>query len=851
MTIQYGSILQFASGQYLLVGHSSTPSYKGKLIANGVTFTGQNEAPGSWVGLSFLSYGSNETILNGCKIQYAGQINNRSVYIEQCDITVTGCTILDGQGDGIYVYDSTAPSITGNQIENCSEYPISMFVNDIRHLGSNNDFTGNGFEVIECRSGTLTSSGTWQDCGVPYYLTGNLTISGTASPYLQIQPGCEIRLAASSMISVGSSSNSSYTGSLCAEEVLFTNAAPEQRINGILFNNYAVDERCVLNHCTIEHAGGSNQAAVIINTSAPTITNCTIRNNDQYGIRVNEAARPVIRDCLIENNASYPITMDALNLHCLAEGNQFVDNNPNRILAGGGTLTSSVTWINQGIPFEITGTITVSASSAYPVLTISNGCTLLFSANTAIVSGSSTNSSYRGGLVANGASFKGLEPTPGYWQGITFNRYALDDSCILNGCVVQHGGSSQANVSFIDTPGLVQRCLIANSANHGIRTYGANADPILSGNFIIMNQAGVLCESSADPLIGGAPGNANAIFGNTSYGVNNTSTNVTVDATYNWWGSADGPSISRTGDLVSDHVSYDPWMTTTLSESPSIFNLVSPENDTTCGRLDILFNWEMATDPTPGDSVLYRLEIRDTPEIGRTVVTVDSIAASTYRVSGELLLDDSNYWWRVIAFDTQGHETYSSQQDWAFTTFVPDPPDDFSLVSPANYETIHLTSIMFEWQAATDPDPGDYLEYTVYLDSTAAFLSPDSIAVTETKVYSPFLRPGSLYYWKVIATDSYGESTSSPMQRFYVDDNAKPRTPIELSITVAGDNLEISWEEIPGADQYHIFKSDAPFSGFSQIATSSVSQFTDTDVDLTQKYFYYIVVEDIENRWTR
>jgi hypothetical protein len=51
------------------------------------------------------------------------------------------------------------------------------------------------------------------------------------------------------------------------------------------------------------------------------------------------------------------------------------------------------------------------------------------------------------------------------------------------------------------------------------------------------------------------------ISGNTDYGVNNTVTTVTVDATGNWWGDPSGPSGvgPGTGDAVSANVDYDPW----------------------------------------------------------------------------------------------------------------------------------------------------------------------------------------------------------------------------------------------------------------------------------------------------
>jgi hypothetical protein len=62
----------------------------------------------------------------------------------------------------------------------------------------------------------------------------------------------------------------------------------------------------------------------------------------------------------------------------------------------------------------------------------------------------------------------------------------------------------------------------------------------------------------------------NSLMGNNKYGVyNSRAGDVTIDASMNWWGSADGPSVydpatqtwSTAGDRVSAGVIYDNWLT--------------------------------------------------------------------------------------------------------------------------------------------------------------------------------------------------------------------------------------------------------------------------------------------------
>lgn len=69
------------------------------------------------------------------------------------------------------------------------------------------------------------------------------------------------------------------------------------------------------------------------------------------------------------------------------------------------------------------------------------------------------------------------------------------------------------------------------------------------------------------PIIGGSESNANRIYNNTLYGVQNLDTDSgDVNARYNWWGYPSGPFHSVTnpqgqGDKVSDRVDYSNYVT--------------------------------------------------------------------------------------------------------------------------------------------------------------------------------------------------------------------------------------------------------------------------------------------------
>ena len=122
---------------------------------------------------------------------------------------------------------------------------------------------------------------------------------------------------------------------------------------------------------------------------------------------------------------------------------------------------------------------------------------------------------------------------------------------------------------------------IYNNEKNGIYTGPINKDYTISGNDIHDNGwdairidlEGSYHDSPCYDKTSNIAANFNNILGNAGYGaqVLGIPTNgFTLDATNNWWGAADGPSLSPgSGDKVSDNVDYDPWLGAPL-ELPAV-----------------------------------------------------------------------------------------------------------------------------------------------------------------------------------------------------------------------------------------------------------------------------------------
>ena len=165
-----------------------------------------------------------------------------------------------------------------------------------------------------------------------------------------------------------------------------------------------------------------------------------------------------------------------------------------------------------------------------------------------------------------------------------------NDMMIHPGILLDHGSGNQVknnevyNEAYgIGLLGSDDNTILNNSIHdngHGIYidwgTITTSDNNKILGNSIVYNSA---TEESGIHLTTGAAGtviNFNNIEGNSptpsSYGVSNENSSAPADATNNWWGDDSGPSHSPgTGDKVSDHVTYFPWLGAPL-ELPAAYH---------------------------------------------------------------------------------------------------------------------------------------------------------------------------------------------------------------------------------------------------------------------------------------
>jgi len=120
--------------------------------------------------------------------------------------------------------------------------------------------------------------------------------------------------------------------------------------------------------------------------------------------------------------------------------------------------------------------------------------------------------------------------------------------------------SNEGGVLVTGSSGFVEGNTVTNHTI-GIRVVGSN--PTVQGNIITANYRGIVCGDNSKPEI-----HWNDIYSN-SLSVNNEDPSVTVNATYNYWGSANGPV------QIPKNALYNPWLTESIAPSIQITSPLS------------------------------------------------------------------------------------------------------------------------------------------------------------------------------------------------------------------------------------------------------------------------------------
>jgi len=162
------------------------------------------------------------------------------------------------------------------------------------------------------------------------------------------------------------------------------------------------------------------------------------------------------------------------------------------------------------------------------------------------------------------------------------------------------------------------------------------------------------------------------------------------------------------------------------------------------------------------DNLTYDFRLYDATQ----AIQLDSANAVAHNPDGTewevttALVDNSQHWWTVQAFDGYEYSELAGPESFLIN-FENDDPEGFDLTSPLLDESIINQSPLFTWNPAVDSDPLDTVSYVLYLDT------PDPGGETfypgiDTSFQLDYnLEDNTTYHWKVVAHDLNDSETES------------------------------------------------------------------------------------------
>jgi len=277
--------------------------------------------------------------------------------------------------------------------------------------------------------------------------------------------------------------------------------------------------------------------------ASPTISGNLIAENLEQGIGCHSYSSPTIANNTITSNLGEGIGCGD-HSDAVIQGNT-ITNNSRGITCG----LASPTICNNTITSNLGNGIECSYSNA----TIQNN---VISFNEGGIHFDNSNPTIEGNFFSNNS------------QGISCGF----SSGVIRGNTFTNSGNS---IDLYWSSPIIQGNIITTNTGTGVWCMN-HSNPAIQGNIITFNIGyGIGCNYGSQPEI-----HQNDIYGQNNYGLCNEDDSVTVNATYNYWGSESGPALGQADAVdpeeINGSVLFNPWLTESIF-SAEITNPLSGE----------------------------------------------------------------------------------------------------------------------------------------------------------------------------------------------------------------------------------------------------------------------------------
>lgn len=499
LTLEAGVTLQFENDSYLDVSDG--------LIANGtpaapVVFESSEPSPlpGSWLGVMFRNDILNGSLLNNVVVRHGGADA----------FGMSGCvTILDEHQGRLSIVDSTFESCAQAGVgQEQADFSFGAFTNntfsdlpygfDLRPNAVGSIAAGQVFidtPAVRIDGGPVDRTATWLGQDVPFEVFGDIDVGSDSDPILTLAEGVTLQFEASQWLEVGSGGNAGIIiqGSPASPVVLESMAALPAagdwlglNLDSSLLNGSSID------YLVLRHAGQADfgqKGCLHVDgdhRGRLTVTNSVF--SDCFGAGIAATGEEFTFADLSFNefvDSPYGLRIRPDAVGSIGSPQTYTNTPANRI--DDGTVSTTQTWVDQGVPFDVFGSIDVQDDSD-PVLTIEAGSELLFEASEYLNIGSGAN----GGLVVAGTATNRVHfgsqqanPTPGSWLGLRLRTNTL------NGTVIDYAHITDAGQDAFGQGGAITMTDVGATVTVSNTTFANNS------------QVDVWCDDDSSPTLTG------------------------------------------------------------------------------------------------------------------------------------------------------------------------------------------------------------------------------------------------------------------------------------------------------------------------------------------------------------
>ncbi|MCH8942493.1 MAG: hypothetical protein IIA48_08685, partial [Bacteroidetes bacterium] len=230
-----------------------------------------------------------------------------------------------------------------------------------------------------------------------------------------------------------------------------------------------------------------------------------------------------------------------------------------------------------------------------------------------------------------------------------------------------------------------------------------------------------------------------------------------------------------------------------FSTTISTPTLSSPLNAATGQALNVTLSWSSVTGADE-----YTLEVNTASDFTGTALTVSNQPQSGTSKTPGGLSDNTTYYWRVTASNSNTGNTSNASMVRSFTTVQ----QSVTGISPVENSFSNSLTPTLTWPAGPTGTDTYRLEVNTASDFTGTSKLDTTTSGTSKTLNGTSLSNNTKYYWRVTAQSNLAKVGTSVTNSFTTKPAAPTLTSPANGATGQALNVSLSWGSISGADQY-------------------------------------------------